>query len=338
MKIGFLVNDILLEKEGYTTTMLAWKAFLRGHDIRYIAVQDFTCGSAGDVRVLTRSFDYVRGRAGSQQEFFQHFYYGRAHEEVLNIDELDALFLRNDPAIDARSRPWAQYIGISFGRVAASRGVLVINNPDGLAAALNKLYFLSFPAEIQPRTMVSYAHDEIKAFVKSLRGQAVLKPLQGSQGSNVFHVHPHNLDNLNQIISAISRDGYIMAQEYLPESQEGDTRLFVVEGEILTCDGKRAAVHRRTPRQDFRSNLSIGAHSEKAYVTDGMLQVVERIREKLRADGMFFVCVDLIGEKLIEINIFSPGGLMGAEKQDQADYGGALLTALEKKIQTHQAK
>ena len=102
--------------------------------------------------------------------------------ERLAVDDLDVLMLRNDPAADRGRRSWAQTAGIMFGRAAMRRGVIVLNDPNGLANAMNKMYFQLFPEEVRPKTLITRDRDEIKAFAKDCGGDVVIKPLQGSGG------------------------------------------------------------------------------------------------------------------------------------------------------------
>ena len=219
------------------------------------------------------------------------------------------LLLRNDPSTDATERPWAQSAGILFGQLVASRGVMVLNDPENLAHALNKTYFQHFPEEVRPKTCISRNVDEIKQFIDEQHDKVVIKPLQGSGGKNVFLVGEDERANLNQMIDAVIRDGYCVAQEYLPAAAEGDVRLFVMNGRPLKHDGKYAAFRRVNKTGDARSNMHSGGESEPVEVTDKMLRLVEIVRPKLVSDGMFLVGLDIVEDKLIEINVFSPGGL-----------------------------
>ena len=117
--------------------------------------------------------------------------------------------------------PWATDVGILFGREAAKRGVIVLNDPDSLSKAINKLYFQSFPVEARAETLITKHSDDIKAFAKAHGGNIILKPLQGSGGSGVFKLDTKNASNLNQMIEAIGRDGYIIAQAYVAGGEEG---------------------------------------------------------------------------------------------------------------------
>ncbi len=129
--------------------------------------------------------------------------------------------LRNDPAEDVIDRPWAVTSGILFAQLSVANGVLVVNDPASLANAVNKTYFQHFPEVVRPRTLISRDPTEIVEFVHQVGDSAVLKPLQGSGGSSVFRVSSDESPNLNQMIEAITRDGYVVAQEFLDRGRAG---------------------------------------------------------------------------------------------------------------------
>jgi glutathione synthase len=239
--------------------------------------------------------------------------------------------LRNDPAADLGVRPWAQSAGFIFGQRAAARGVIVVNDPNALAVAINKMYFQNFPEAVRPRSLISRNADDLKKFVADEGGQACLKPLQGSGGTNVFVVKPDSKGNLNQIIEAVTRDGYAIAQEFLPAAKHGDTRFFLMNGQPLMVGGKYCAFRRISAKGDVRSNLHAGGKLARAVITDDMLRLAEIVRPRLVADGMFLVGLDIVGDKLMEINVFSPGGLGSAAKFEKVDFTAAVLQALERK-------
>jgi glutathione synthase len=198
---------------------------------------------------------------------------------------------------------------------------------------MNKMYFQLFPEEVRPKTLITRDRDEIKAFAKEMGGNIVLKPLQGSGGQSVFLVRPSDVPNLNQMIEAVSREGYVIAQEYMPEAAEGDTRLFVMNGLPLRYKGKYAAFRRVRQGDDMRSNIHAGGKLRQAIITDDHLKIVEIVRPKLVQDGMFLVGLDIVGDKLMEINVFSPGGLGSAQKFEGVNFTHAVLHALHRKVE-----
>ncbi|MGH8914402.1 MAG: glutathione synthase, partial [Acidimicrobiia bacterium] len=267
----------------------------------------------------------------SLKNFLEDIQNPEATADLISVDDLDVLMLRNDPSEDAVERPWAQASGVLFGQLAAAAGVLVVNDPVHLADALNKTYFQHFPEEVRPRTLISRTGADIKDFVKDLGGRAVLKPLQGSGGQGVFLVTGKKRQNLNQIIETITRDGFVVVQEYLREAERGDVRLFVMNGLPLEVGGKVAAFRRVNDDDDVRSNMHVGGRAEKVKVTDDILKVVGLARPKLIKDGMFLVGLDIVGDKLMEANVFSPGGLGSASSLYEVDFASAVIEALEHK-------
>ncbi|MBA3313271.1 MAG: glutathione synthetase [Planctomycetota bacterium] len=326
MRIGFVVNDIDTEEAAYTTTRLAMTAVNMGHESWTMGVGDFIYAPDGSIHAC------ARGPKGSEYESLKDFLAELQSEEGrserISVDDLDVLLLRNDPAADAAERPWAQTSGILFGQLAASRGVIVLNDPTKLANALNKTYFQHFPEQVRPKTCISRDPHEIKQFISEQHDKVVLKPLQGSGGQSVFLVNENEQANLNQMIEAVVRDGYCIAQEYLPAAAEGDVRLFVMNGRPLQRDGKYAAFRRVNKTGDARSNMHSGGESVPAEVNEQMLRLVEIVRPKLVHDGMFLVGLDIVEDKLMEINVFSPGGLGSSAKHTGVDFTETIIEDL----------
>jgi glutathione synthase len=334
MRVAFVVNEISTEKSSYTTTRLAFEAHARGHEAWYIAAEDLLYDIDDSVRAHARAAP--QGRFEDLKHFLEAVKGEGARCERIQVDELDVLMLRNDPSVDAIERPWAQTIGLLFGQMAARRGVLVLNDPDGLAKALNKLYFQLFPSEVRPRALITRQAEDVKNFVRE-HGQVVIKPLQGSGGASVFLVRQDDLPNLNQMIDAVSRDGYVVAQEYLPAAAGGDVRLFLLNGSPLMHEGKYAAFRRIGAQGDLRSNIHAGGRVERAEVTEQMLRIADLVRPKLVHDGMFLVGLDIAGDKLLEINVFSPGGLNSAQSIEEANFGARVIDDVERKVSSHKA-
>ena len=330
MKIGFVINDFETEGAAYTTTRISQAAREMGHESWTIPVGNFAANTDDQVYArarMTKAKTHKNGEA-----YLADLLGKKAHNELIKVSELDVLMLRNDPADDAE-RPWAQAAGINFGELALRHGVIVLNDPRTLSSALNKMYFQHFPPEVRPRTVISRDKDEIQNFIKNEGGRAILKPLQGSGGASVFLVQPEGTANINQMIEAITRDGYVIAQEYLPAAVEGDTRLFVVNGKPLVVDGHYAAFRRVSKKGDARSNLSSGGTIAKAKITDEMLHLAEVVRAKLVADGMFMVGLDIVGNKLMEINVLSPGGLGSAQKlENDTNFSHDIIGKIEQKV------
>jgi len=330
MKIGFVVNDLETEIANYTTTRLALTALSMGHEAWYIGVADF--GYDQDEAIVACARAAPGRKYASRKSYLAAVRGAKAVVDRIDLSELDVVMLRSDPADDAIERPWAAQAGVMFCRRAMKQGVVVVNHPDGLLGALNKMYFQDFPESVRPRTIITRDSADIKAFAKSEGGRIVLKPLQGSGGQSVFLIRPEEASNLNQMIDAVSRDGYIVAQEYLPAAEQGDTRMFLMNGVPLMNEGKYAAFRRERSGDDMRSNITAGGKVKRAKIDDVALGIADMVRPKLVMDGMFFVGLDIVGDKLMEINVFSPGGLSAAEEFEETDFTRIVIEAMERKV------
>jgi glutathione synthase len=324
VKLGIFVNEVAGEKPQYTTTRLAMAAANRGHDVWYIGAGDFACDPDDALRAQA-----CRAPAGHTDRLA---FLAAMEPERVTVDDLDVLWLRNDPADDVPDRLWAQTAGILFGGLAARRGVLVVNSPTGLSLALSKLYLHHFPAEVRPATIITRDHDEVRAFVADHKGHAVIKPLQGSGGHGVFILNEQEEVNLDQMIEAVTRDGYLIGQEKLPAAAGGDVRLFLMDGEPLQADGTYAAFKRVPAKGEARANMSVGGTAEAVEVDDTMLRLAGLVGPRLAEDGMFLVGLDIVGDRILEINVFSPGGLGSIESLTGIDFNEVVLAALEEKL------
>ncbi len=340
MKIGFVVNDVQTEQPAYTTTRLARTAARTGHDAWTLGVADFIYSPDGSIHAHAHRAPVVAtdsDRDGKSDNESLTSFLGELQKdesaERIRIDDLDVLMLRNDPSADVAERSWAQSCGILFGQLAARRGVIVVNDPENLANAINKTYFQHFPEQVRPRTCISRDINEIKTFIDEQDDKVVIKPLQGSGGQSVFLIDEDEKANLNQMIEAVIRDGYCIVQEYLPAAVEGDVRMFVMNGRPLEHEGKFAAFRRVNRSGDARSNMHTGGISEPVVVDSKMLRLVEMVRPKLIHDGMHLVGLDIVEDKLMEINVFSPGGLGSCLTHTGVDFTIPVIEDLHRKAQ-----
>ena len=322
-----MVNQVATEVDGYSTTYLALAAARRGHEVWYLGVGDVRYEPGGRLSARAHA---ARCEDGDELgPFLDRVKQEESRQEVA-LDELDAVMLRNDTVEDLQERPWAVTAGTEFGFILAERGVTVVNDPTGLTRAASKLYLEEFPGGIRPRSLISRDQKEIVAFVEET-GPTVLKPLTGAKGRKVFMIEDHTDPNLNQAIEAILEDGYVIAQARVT-GDDGDLRMFLVDGKPLEVDGVYAAV-RRVPRgSDPRANISTGGKPAAAQITPRALSMVEQMTSRLRRDGMFLVGIDVVGDKVIEINVESPGGLQSVQHFTAVDFSDAIVEALEERI------
>ncbi len=328
MKIAFIINDLKTEKASYTTIFLALTAHKRGHNVFVFGVGDL--GYSSDGHMVAQARTVPDHSYKTNETFFKAL--EKAEPVRISSGDLDVLYLRNDPSEDINKRNWAQNAPYIFGQIAMRDGVVVLNHPESLSDAINKMYFQHFPEVLRPKTIITREAKDIFDFFDEQKGKIILKPLQGSGGKNVFMVDKKSKSNLNQIIEAISNDGFIIAQEYLSMASEGDTRFFLMNGLPLQKNGVYAAMKRVNKAGDIRSNIHAGGKAMKAEVNDEMLALVQILKPKLVQDGMFLVGVDIVGDKLMEINVFSPGALNTISGMYDIDFAAIVIEAIEHKV------
>ena len=330
LRLGFVVNDVATEQDNYTTIRLARRALALGHSVALIGLEGFIYDRDGVVRAKAH---VPRGDAYADDAALLAELHGDdAVVERINVEELDVLMLRSDPAEEVVDRPWAPNSALLFAQLVVKRGVIVLNDPTHLTDASNKTYFQHFPEDVRPVTCISRDADEIKAFIAEQGGRGVIKPLQGSGGQGVFVVNGDGGANVNQMIDAVIRDGYAIAQEYLPKAADGDLRLLTLNGRPLQVDGRYACFRRYNDSGDARSNISAGGKIELAEPDADALRLAELVAPKLIHDGMYLVGLDIVGDKLMEVNVDTPGGINMAEELTGVDFSGHVIADLARKV------
>ncbi len=329
MKIAFIVNRIETELTTYTTVWLAMTALQRGHEFFLIDAANLYYGVDGGIAGFGKTVRNHKFR--SIDKFLETVQ--AADDERVEMKDMDVLFIRTDPSDEKPDRLWAQSPPYMFAQHALKHdNVIVLNDPYGLSNAINKLYFQHFPAELRPKAIITRNEEEIWDFYREHKHRVILKPLQGSGGENVFLVEKKTEKNMNQIIEAISRDGYIIAQEYLTEGKNGDVRVLLLNGEIMMYKDQPAIMRRQNKGADIRSNISAGGSYVKTKLTPEIERIAELLKPMLIKDGMFFIGVDLVGDKLIEINVFSAGGVPMVNELYDVRFDEVMIRAVEKKV------
>jgi glutathione synthase len=214
-----------------------------------------------------------------------------------NLAELHAVFVRKDPPFDAAYLYLTQLLDLVRGET------LVINDPTAVRDANEKLYALGF-AEFMPPTLVSSDEQQLIDFVSRVGGRAVIKPLDGAGGSGVAVLGSDDV-NLKPLVGLLTSEGrrLAMVQEFQPAVVQGDKRVLLLDGQVL-------GTIRRVPRGgDIRANIHVGGRVEHTDLTSEEQTMVLRVGEQLRKVGLWFVGLDVINGKLIEINVTSPTGI-----------------------------
>lgn len=239
-------------------------------------------------------------------------YYRASAPEHLPLSEMDAIIMRKDPPFDMH------YVYSTYFLEQAQEQTLVLNRPASLRDANEKLFALNFPDCI-PRTVVSSNKAVIQDFVKT-EGKAILKPIDAMGGNGVFVLRAED-SNVGALIDVMTQNQQtpVVVQEYIPEAKDGDIRVLMVNGEVISA-------FRRVPAAgEHRANLNAGGHAAAYTLTAQDQAICEKVGPLLRSLGLTFVGLDLIGGKLIEVNVTSPTGIQEAYKLTGTNTADVLM-------------
>lgn len=344
MRVLCLVNDAAEIVATQTTAMLLHAAARRGHEVWATGVSDLSLEP--DDRILARARRARRapapapaptavsmptakddpGRAALALRAWVESLCA-APPEPLDTAGLDLLLMRTNPGRDA-ARARLHEAALGFARLLEARGLRVANAPEGLARAASKLYLAQLPRETRPAARVSSDPGALAARVRDGERPRVLKPLAGSRGRGVFRVDGAD-PNLGAMAELLADGDYAMAQDLVEAEEPGDLRLLLLDGRPLTRDGRLAAIRRLPADGAFRANLHAGGRAAPAELTPGLRRLAGLVGPRLRADGIRLAGLDVVGTRIIELNVFSPGGLRDAERFTGLDFSAAVMEALE---------
>jgi glutathione synthase len=204
-------------------------------------------------------------------------------------------------------------------------GPIIVNDPAAVRNAPEKLFVLRF-RELMPPTLLTRDRDAIRAFWKE-HGDIILKPLFGNGGAGVFRLRPgdENLTALLEMYEQMQREP-VMVQRYVPEVRQGDKRIVLVEGEAA------GAVMRVPPEGEARANLHVGAVPVKTELRARDREICAAIGPTLRAQGLVFVGIDVIGDWLTEINVTSPTGIQEIARLSGIEIAPKIWDAIEARL------
>jgi glutathione synthase len=324
MDIAFLMDDLRqIDPVWDTTAQIMYECNQRGHEVFFLEPHDIYVRKN---EVVARMRHISVPRDQELQKYWADLICCLKREELIfeTVTDLDVLFLRKDPPLNHEA---LEFLG------PVSDRVFMVNNILGQLNCSSKAYIMNFP-DIIPETHVSRDPSRLKKIIDDFGGAMVIKPLYGHGGHGVIKVSNQDQENLNSLINFYVKAGKpyperqpIMVQEYLQEVKEqGDVRILLLDGEIL------GAMGRRSVSGDFRTNVHAGGLAFKHEITPAQEAVCRRIKSKLRQDGLYFVGVDIIGEKLIEINCISPGGIPRINRFNNQKLEIDVVNFIEEKI------
>ena len=311
IKLGMVmdpINKINIKKD--TSFAMLLEAQARGWELHYMELDDLSI-SNGQAQARTRLLKVQRD-ASSWFEF--------ATEQQIDLAKLDVIIMRKDPPFNQ------EYIYATYILEQAERqGVYVVNKPQSLRDANEKMFTAWFP-QCCTDTLVARNPQKIREFL-SKHHEIILKPLDGMGGASIFLVK-ENDPNLSVILETMTEHGqrFIMAQKYLAAIKEGDKRILMVNGEPVPY-----CLARIPSSGESRGNLAAGGRGEGRPLTERDRWIAAQVGPTLKAKGLVFVGIDVIGDYLTEVNVTSPTCVQELDKQ----FGLNISAQLMDHIQAH---
>jgi glutathione synthase len=295
---------------GDSTFVLMLEAQTRRHTLWHYLAEDLSYRD-GEVYASARKVE-VRRELGNHFSFL-------SDAVNLNLKDIDVVWMRQDPPFDM------SYISATHLLDLVHPETLVVNNPSEVRNAPEKLFVTHFK-DLMPPTLITRREGEVKQFRKD-HGEIIVKPLYGNGGAGVFHLRADdsNLTSLLEMFLESSREP-IMVQKFLPEVRNGDKRIILIDGEPV------GAINRVPADGEIRSNLVAGGAAVQSSMTQRERDICAAIGPDLKARGLTFVGIDVIGDWLTEINVTSPTGLQAVNTFDGVKLEAQIWDAVESKL------
>ncbi|MDO8607528.1 MAG: glutathione synthase [Phaeospirillum sp.] len=289
-----------------STFVLALEAQKRGHALFHYLARDLVFRNS---RVLARVRPLMVQRVKND-----HFSLGES--QLIDLATMDVVLMRQDPPFDMA------YITATHLLDHIHPRTLVVNDPTQVRNAPEKLLVTHFGG-LMPPTLITSDHEQIVDFRNEFK-DIIVKPLFGNGGAGVFHIKPgdENLNSLLEMFTQLYREP-VMVQRYLPEVRLGDKRIILVDGVAV------GALNRVPAEGEARSNLHVGGTARKSELTAREREICAAIGPTLKARGLIFVGIDVIGDYLTEINVTSPTGIQQINRFDGVCIEALIWDAIE---------
>jgi glutathione synthase len=291
---------------GDSTFALMLEAQARGHELMHYHVSSLAWQS-GILSAMARTIRVADTKGA-------HFTAGEASR--IDLSSQHVVLMRQDPPFDMG------YITATHLLEHIHPKTLVVNDPAEVRNAPEKLFILKY-ADLMPETLITRDVKELEAFRRA-HGEIILKPLYGNGGAGIFRTSrdDQNFASLLEMFGQMFKEPFI-AQRYLPEVRQGDKRIILVDGKVA------GAINRVPGDDDHRSNLHVGGRAEATTLTKREHEICEAIGPELKARGLLFTGIDVIGDYMTEINVTSPTGIRQVKNFGGADIAALIWDAIE---------
>ena len=313
IKLGMVmdsIDHINIKKD--TSFAMLLEAQVRCWELHYMELNDL---------FLRNGRAFARTRTLTVQRNAQQWYRFIGEQDI-PLDQLDVIIMRKDPPFDQ------EYIYATYLlERAESMGVYVVNKPQSLRDANEKL-FTAWCPQCCAETLVAREPARIRSFLHE-QGEIILKPLDGMGGTSIFHLRKDD-PNLSVILETMTQynSRYVMVQKYIPEIKDGDKRILMINGEAVPY-----ALARIPAQGETRGNLAAGGRAEGRELTEQDCWIASQVGPTLREKGLIFVGLDVIGDKLTEINVTSPTCVQELDQQFGLNIAGTLMDHIEINLQ-----
>tara|TARA_B110000467_G_C18329712_1_gene492041 strand:+ start:391 stop:1353 length:963 start_codon:yes stop_codon:yes gene_type:complete len=312
IKLGIVMDPISQVKVAKDSSMaMMLEAQRRGYEIHYMEMKDLYL-EQGQCRANTQKIKVFDDA---------NHWYELSDTQDIALSELDAVLMRKDPPFDT------EFIYATYMLERAEcEGTLIVNKPQSLRDCNEKLFTAWF-SDLTPRTLVTRNSDQIRKFHQEQQ-DIIIKPLDGMGGASIFRIKADDV-NVGVIIETLTNHGeqYAMVQEYMPEIVDGDKRILIVNGEPMPY-----CLARIPAQGETRGNLAAGGRGVARPLSDSDRAIAEAIAPELIKRGLYFVGLDVIGDKVTEINVTSPTCIREIEAAYDINISAKLMDAIEENL------
>lgn len=327
MQFGFIIaNWNAIDPEKNSTMRIIHECLSRGHKVAILYAKNLTVRN-NVVHAFARFINPPEKLTDKMPSLHKRITFD---ERMIALHAFDVIMIRKDPPIDQTTFNFLD---------AIKNETFIVNDVDGLRKANNKLYTSTFhdpQNEFLPVTHVSKNKDYLKRVIQESESERmILKPLDGSGGRGVIVLERRAAENISSLLDFYIGDdqrNYIIIQEYIEGAEHGDVRVLLLNGKVL------GAYQRKPAEGELRANIQAGGSAQKYKLTPEQEHVCRKIGPRLVADGIYFAGIDLIGTKLLEVNVLNPGGITNINKLNKVKLQKNIVDFFEERVREREEK